>query len=269
MWLVCIGLAIALSAQAQHAELPQVTAADTAASPTDTAVRKTTVLTRVLNYFRNSNKATDKKFDFGVLPGPHYSSTVGFGLGVVASGTYSLDRADTLLPRSNVSLYGDITSKGFLMVGLRGSNIFPHDRFRLDYRLYVYTFPTLFYGIGYENGNNDANKSDYRRLKFDWMGRFLIRVAKNTYVGPTLNFQFIRATEMAPRGEELRPVSPLPTTRAISCSMPSVVGSCSSTKLSLPRNWATPTASRRRTSPPVLISPLGKVAPWLSNCTAA
>ncbi len=203
LWLVCIGLAIALSAQAQHAELPQVTAADTAASPADTVVRKTTVLTRVLNYFRNSNKATDKKFDFGVLPGPHYSSTVGFGLGVVASGTYSLDRADTLLPRSNVSLYGDITTKGFLMVGLRGSNIFPHDRFRLDYRLYVYTFPTLFYGIGYENGNNDANKSDYRRLKFDWMGRFLIRVAKNTYVGPTLNFQFIRATEMAPRGEEL------------------------------------------------------------------
>ncbi len=200
--LLCLagGVLSPLFAQEKNEALVQW--GDSVRVSSDTLRPKRSVVGKVLDYFRNPGEDTDKNFSFGVLPGPHYSSTVGFGLGVVATGLYSMDRSDSLLTKSNVSLYGDVSTKGFLMVGVRGNNIFPNERFRLDYRLYVYTFPTKFYGIGYEQGNNDSNQADFRRLKFDAMARFMFNVAPDLFVGPTLNFQFIRATEMDPLGEQ-------------------------------------------------------------------
>lgn len=165
----------------------------------DSVMRKRGFFGRVIDYFGRANKPDpDKRVDFGILPGPHYSSTQGLGLGIMATATYSMDRADSLLPRSNASLFSDVTTKGFLLVGLRGNNIFPHERFRLDYRTYVYTFPTEYWGVGYNQGNNDGNNTDYRRVRFDVMTRFLMRVAPNTYIGPMVNFRYIKASEIDP-----------------------------------------------------------------------
>ena len=52
-----------------------------------------------------------------------------------------------------------------LAVGLRGNNFLPHQKYRFDYQLSFYTFPGKFWGIGYESGASDANKSDYERVK--------------------------------------------------------------------------------------------------------
>lgn len=170
-------------------------------NPDETA-RRTSFVKKVIGYFANANKRSkDKKFDFGILPGPHYSSTSGLGLGVVATGTYSMDRADTLLPWSNVSVFGDVTTKGFLMAGIKGNNVFPRERYRLDYRLYVYTFPTYFWGVGYENGNLDDNKASYQRIRFDVLARFMFRLADNTYLGPVANFQYVQARDIAEADE--------------------------------------------------------------------
>ena len=106
----------------------------------------------------------DKKFDFGIIGGPHYSSTTKLGIGLAASGTYRL-RRDSITQLSNVSLYGDATTTGFLLIGVKGNNIFPKNKFRIDYDFYLYTFPSDFWGIGYENGNNNAYKSSYDRLE--------------------------------------------------------------------------------------------------------
>ena len=64
---------------------------------TENARKEQGIIRRVCNYFLDANKTSNRKFDFGVLPGPHYSSTVGLGLGVVATGLYSLDRSDSTL----------------------------------------------------------------------------------------------------------------------------------------------------------------------------
>ena len=166
--------------------------------------KKKNFVTKVIDYFRNANQVKDyRKFDFGFLPGPHYSSTAGFGLGMVATGTYTMDKEDPELPRSNVSLYGDISTKGFMLIGIQGMNIFPKERFRLDYRTYVYTFPTNFWGIGHENGDNDDNETEYRRIRVEALARFLFRVAPNTYIGPMLNFKYIKALEIEEEGRPL------------------------------------------------------------------
>ena len=108
---------------------------------------------KVINYFRDSNKQKpNKKIDFGFIPGPNYSATTGFGLGLLGTATYSADRTDPTLPRSNASVYSNMTTAGFFLVGLRGNHIFPHEKFQLDYKVNLSTFSTSYWGMGYEIG---------------------------------------------------------------------------------------------------------------------
>lgn len=173
--------------------------------PADSAetVKKRNFIRRAIDYFFRANKDTGKKFDFGVLPGPHFSSTAGLGLGIVATGVYSMDRADKELPKSNVAIFGDMTTKGFLMIGVKGNNIFPKKKYRLDYRFYVYTFPTDFWGVGFENGKVDSNETSYRRIRFDAMARFMFRIAPDMYLGPMVNYQYVQARDIDAAGLHL------------------------------------------------------------------
>ena len=48
-----------------------------------------------------------------------------FGLGMVAAGLYRTDPNDSILPPSNVSLLGDVSSVGFYMLGVGQSSLLP------------------------------------------------------------------------------------------------------------------------------------------------
>lgn len=147
---------------------------------------------RILDYFNDSNKnKKHKRFDFSVIGGPHYASDTKFGLGLVAAGLYRTDPNDSILPPSNVSLYGDFSSVGFYMLGVRGNHIAPKGRYRIDYHLYFYSFPADFWGIGYEMGDNDANKSDMKRWQAQAEVSFLFRVVDNFYIGPMASYDYV------------------------------------------------------------------------------
>ena len=149
-------------------------------------------MTRFLDYFNDANKNKEhKRFDFSIIGGPHYASDTKFGLGMVAAGLYRSDPNDTLLPPSNVSLFGDVSTVGFYMWGVRGNHIAPRGRYRIDYRLYFYSFPSDFWGIGYEMGDNDDNKSDMKRWQAQAEAAFLFRVADNFYVGPMASYDYV------------------------------------------------------------------------------
>jgi len=163
----------------------------------DTTVRKKGFINKVLAYFNDANKTDySKKFDFSIIGGPHYSTDTKLGLGLVAAGLYRTDRNDTILPPSNMSLFGDVSTVGFYMLGVRGLHIFPHDRYRLDYTLYFYSFPCKYWGIGYANGNNDANETEMNRWQAQAKASFMFRVAPSTYIGPMLTFDFIEGKDI-------------------------------------------------------------------------
>lgn len=82
-----------------------------------------------------------------MIGGPHYSSDTKFGLGLVAAGLYRTDRNDSILPPSNVSLYGDVSTVGFYLLGVRGNHLFPQEKYRLNYNLYFILSP-VFIGEG-------------------------------------------------------------------------------------------------------------------------
>lgn len=155
------------------------------------------IFKKIVNYFRDSNKQKpNKKIDFGFIPGPNYSATTGLGLGLLGTATYSADHTDPTLPRSNASVYSNMTTAGFFVVGLRGNHIFPHENFQLDYKVNLSTFSTSYWGMGSANADNDDNETDYRRNRINAMARFMVKLAPNTYIGPFVNYRVTQASDV-------------------------------------------------------------------------
>ena len=181
---------------------------DSLTQTTDTTKTKQNFIKKVINYFSKANKPDDyRKFNFGLLPGPHYSSTEGLGLGIIATGTYSMDRTDSILPLSNVTIFADFTTIGKVNIGVRGTNIFKKEKYRLDYKVKTEFCPTDFWGIGYDAADIDENKASYKNIQVEAMARFMFRIAPKTYLGPVANFKYMAAKSIsakeAPRFEGL------------------------------------------------------------------
>ena len=155
--------------------------------------KKRNIIHRFLDYFGNANKEhPEKKFDVSFIGGPFYNSALGVGIGVVGSGLYRIKGTARDLQPSNVSLFGSVSTTGFYMVGIRGNNIFPEERFRINYTLNFYSMPSYYWGIGYANGDNDDNRTKMDRWQAEVKGEFMVKVARNFYVGALLAWDYIR-----------------------------------------------------------------------------
>ena len=181
---------------------PVVTSADTLSLSPDTvplnaaAAKRKGIIARVIEYFEDSNKPKkDKKFDFSVIGGPHYSSDTKFGIGLVAAGIYRSDTTHTdsvyMTPESNVAIYADATTSMFFKLGIRGTHIFKDDLARMRYDVNFASIASKFWGIGYENNINNDNESRYKYLCSDTRFDYIVRVAENLYIGPTVAFNYV------------------------------------------------------------------------------
>lgn len=153
---------------------------------------KKNIFKRIYEYFEQSNEVSpDKRFDFSIIGGPHYSNDTKLGIGLLASGLFRLDRSDLEMSPSNVSLYGDITTTGAYVVGISGNILFPQMKYRIDSDVKFSHRPSRYWGIGYDAGRaNIYTKYDNQlvELKFD----FLKKLFTNTYLGVTTNFKDIQ-----------------------------------------------------------------------------
>ncbi len=158
----------------------------------NTPAKKKSLITRFLDYFNDAYKnKKHKKFDFSIIGGPHYSTDTKLGLGLVAAGLYRTNPNDTILPPSNVSLFSDVSTVGFYMLGIRGTHIFPQDKYRADYTVYFYSFPCDYWGMGYDMGNDDSNKSEMKRWQARIKGSFLFHLGSNFYIGPMVSYDYV------------------------------------------------------------------------------
>lgn len=180
----------------------QVSAAELSDSITvvaqqDTLKKRPGLFTRIINYFGDANKEKpEKKFDVNFIGGPYYSSDMKLGLGLVGAGMYRMNGCSKEMQPSNVSLFGSVSTVGFYMLGIRGNNLFPKDRYRLNYSMSFYSFPSYFWGIGFYQGNNDVNKTKIKRFQSKLKAEFLFRLGKEFYLGPVLVWDYARAQDV-------------------------------------------------------------------------
>lgn len=155
----------------------------------DTVQAKEGLFNRFINYFEEAKKDKSyEKFDISFIGGPSYSQDTQLGLGLLASGLYRLDREDPTIPPSDVSLFSNFTTSGFLSFGLESHTIFPQDRYRINLALTFAYMPTEYYGIGYEAGRQgDFTKYDQYKTSLDV--DFLKKIFENTYAGISFRLQ--------------------------------------------------------------------------------
>ncbi|MEG2023665.1 MAG: hypothetical protein RRZ83_06085 [Alistipes sp.] len=124
-------------------------------------LHKPNFIRRIINYYSRSNvdRTFEKKIDWSIAPGPNYSSDVGLGLGFLLAGLYRLDRTDSITAPSNISIYGNFTTKKFVMVRSSGENVYNHNRQRMSYSSAFVYFPGAFYGIGQVDGDQGYSQS--------------------------------------------------------------------------------------------------------------
>ena len=71
----------------------------------DSIGKKPNLISRILQYFDDSNKEhPEKKIDFTFLGGPSYSASTSIQLAVIAAGLYHTKR-DSVTPESNISVF--------------------------------------------------------------------------------------------------------------------------------------------------------------------
>ncbi len=175
-------------------ELHEASVQDSVEAP----VKRKGLINRIISYFEDANKPrSNKKLDFSVIGGPHYSSDTKFGIGVVGSGLYRASSADTLSPQSSVSVYADATTSMFFKLGVRGTHIFPFDKARLSYDVNVAQIATKFWGIGYDMCRDDANESKYKYFNSQANVSYLWRLAENFYAGPMVAVDYINSRDEA------------------------------------------------------------------------
>lgn len=179
---------------APRVENESVQPADSLIVAPDSVAKRPNFWRRFINYFAEANvdKTYDKKFDISFIGGPSYSSTTGFGIGLMAAGLYRTDRSDRLTPPSDVTLYVSAATSGFYTFGLRGNNIFKHDKHRIVYRLSFASMPTDYWGSGYEKCDTISKGKYYEKL-YRVEATYLARLAKNFYAGPQMMFHYVDA----------------------------------------------------------------------------
>lgn len=170
--------------------------------------RKLNLIEKIINYLDNANKPKpEKRFDFTIVGGPSYNEATSFQLAIMGAALYH-SRMDSLTPVSNASLFVQGSLTGFYRVGLSGDHYGPEDRYRIHYCADFAHFPLKFWGIGYETESQDANETKYTELRSALWCDFQWRLAPNLYLGPSINFQYAKATKVTRpelwNGQDLR-----------------------------------------------------------------
>lgn len=179
-----------------HVSADEVRIDTTGIAAATAPVKKKNIISRIIAYFDESNKPkSNKKFDFSVIGGPHYSTDTKFGVGLVAAGLYRTDSVKT--PQSDVAVYLDATTSMFFKLGVRGTNIMPRDKARLHYDVNISSVATKFWGIGYDNNVNDDNESKYKYINSQAEASIVWRLAKAFYIGPIATFDYINGRHFA------------------------------------------------------------------------
>ena len=193
MLLTLTALTLPVNAEELSADSITVTIADSVYAQVKP---KRNIIQKVIDYFGHTNdEKPDKKFDISVIGGPSYSAATSLEIAALVSGLYRT-RQDSLTPRSDISVYGEGSITGFYNFGIRGNHIFPSDKLRIVYDANFCHFPLKFWGIGYKNGINKANESDYTLLESALTMQFLWKLPHNIFLGPSANFNYQKATKI-------------------------------------------------------------------------
>lgn len=153
------------------------------------------IFKRLSDYLKETNKPKPyKPIDFSIIGGPYYSTDTKFGIGLVGAALYNPEPSDTTGSlMSMASLKGQITTSLYYSIGFVGYHNFPGGRARLDYSLKFSSFPTWYWGIGYDYGRQDDHKTKFKKQGYNFATGFQWEAVPHIYIGPTFELNYVMA----------------------------------------------------------------------------
>lgn len=152
------------------------------------------IVQRVIDYFASSNKTPlTRRPSFTFIGGPHYSTSTGFGIGLVAAGNYSTNPGDTAVFPSNFSVFADLTTGGYYKVGVDGIHNYRNGDSRINYELSFNSYDTYFWGVGYAAGRDSNNKGKYQLIDVMLEADHLWRLKGRLFGGPIVRLNYLAA----------------------------------------------------------------------------
>lgn len=143
----------------------------------------------------NIDKTFEKKIDMSYIVAPCYTREGSFGIGGAATGLYRLDRKDSIMQPSDISLSGSATVNGFYGITVKGNNNFKGNKSRLSYRLQFQNKNLDFWGVSY-NACSRNPISGYKRQMIKWESDYVYKLTKNFHLGAAFNMNYTKASNM-------------------------------------------------------------------------
>jgi len=137
----------------------------------------------------NIDRTHEKKFDISFISAPSYTREASFGIGGMASGLYRMDRTDSIMPPSDITLTFNASVLGFYAIGAKGNNYFKGNRSVLTYKVEFTSKPLDFWGISY-NSCAVNQVITYTRQQIEIDANYQYKLSENFYVGSTLDFRY-------------------------------------------------------------------------------
>lgn len=147
---------------------------------------------------KKAQKIAEGKFLISPLILPGYTPELQFAIGGGGIMSWTNNKQDKLLPRSNMPFSLALSTTGAFVVNLRPATHWASDNFRLNGDIWYKDMPDNYWGIGYLNGYKKP-KSDsttaYQRLWFQFRGDALYRVKGDLFAGLTFDVNYTKGSD--------------------------------------------------------------------------
>lgn len=146
--------------------------------------------------YGNVDRTFDRKMDLSFAVAPSYTREGSVGIGGAATALYRLDRTDSLMQPSDISLTGNVSIRGFYTLSVKGNNHFKGNKSSLTYRLAFMQKNLDLWGISYAGcSQNPVSGYTRRQLRLDSDYRY--KMLPGFYAGATVNLNYTCALNMS------------------------------------------------------------------------
>lgn len=144
----------------------------------------------------NVDRTFEKKLDMSFVVAPCYTREGGFGIGGAATALYRLDRKDSIMQPSDISLSGSASINGIYAITAKGNNHFKGNKSRLSYRLQFLHKTLDFWGISY-TACAENPMSEYTKRQIRWESDYVYKLSKDIHIGLAFNLNYTDLSKIA------------------------------------------------------------------------
>lgn len=144
----------------------------------------------------NVDKTFERKMDMSFIVAPCYTKEGGFGIGGAATALYRLDRNDSIMQPSDISISGSASINGIYAITAKGNNHFKGNKSRLSYYLQFMHKTLDFWGISYTACSSNP-MSEYTKRQIKWNSDYIYKLSEKFRLGVALNLNYTDLSEIA------------------------------------------------------------------------